>query len=276
MKLKVLLPTDFSDNSWSAIVYALKLYKNIPCTFYLLHSYELKIAPMSSLSSTLLEHIKEGAVKEINEFRKQMVDANINPDFNFQTIISSKNLNHAIEIAVSDYLIDIVVMGTKGATGAKKVLFGSNTVNVIQHMRFCPVLVVPEEYDFIEPEQIAFPTDYNRFYDNKEIKPLRDLTVLYNSIIRILHINQKEKLNEIQEYNMTMLNVFLKQYNHSFHWMPKYTKKSETINDFIDELDINILVLVNYKHSIIYNLIHEPVLKNISFHPIIQFLVIPV
>ena len=81
MKLKVLLPTDFSDNSWSAIVYALRLYKNIPCTFYLLHSYELKIAPMSSLSSTLLEHIKEGAVKEINEFRKQMVDANINPDF---------------------------------------------------------------------------------------------------------------------------------------------------------------------------------------------------
>ena len=75
---------------------------------------------------------------------------------------------------------------------------------------------------------------------------------------------------------MTMLNVFLKQYNHSFHWMPKYTKKSETINDFIDELDINILVMVNYKHSIIYNLIHEPVIKNISFHPIIPFLVIPV
>jgi hypothetical protein len=28
MQKKILLPTDFSDNAWNAIIYALKLYAN--------------------------------------------------------------------------------------------------------------------------------------------------------------------------------------------------------------------------------------------------------
>lgn len=34
-------------------------------------------------------------------------------------------------------------MGTKGATGAEEIFFGSNTVTINKKMRLCPVLVVP-------------------------------------------------------------------------------------------------------------------------------------
>ena len=63
--------------------------------------------------------------------------------------------------------------------------------------------------------------------------------------------------------------------NISFHWMPDYAKKVNEINDFIEELKIDMLVMVNYKHSFIENIINEPVIKKIGFHPIIPFLVIP-
>ena len=33
----ILLPTDFSENSWNAIEYALKLFEKKSCNFYLLH-----------------------------------------------------------------------------------------------------------------------------------------------------------------------------------------------------------------------------------------------
>ena len=36
---KVLLPTDFSDNAWNAITYALDLLKDESCEFFLLHTY---------------------------------------------------------------------------------------------------------------------------------------------------------------------------------------------------------------------------------------------
>ena len=166
-------------------------------------------------------------------------------------------------------------MGTKGATGAKKFFFGSNTVNVIKDMKLCPVLIIPEEFDFVEPSQIAFPTDYHRFYSNIELRPLKNLTKLYNIKIRVLHISIEKQLDSIQEYNYLKLKEYLKNYEHSFHWMPDYDKKTIEINEFINDLEINILVMVNYEHSFIENIIKEPIVKEIGFHPIIPFLVIP-
>ena len=57
--------------------------------------------------------------------------------------------------------------------------------------------------------------------------------------------------------------------------MPKYAEKATEINHFIEELEIDILAMVNYKHSFIEKIINEPVIKKIGFHPNIPFLVIP-
>ncbi|HAT67935.1 MAG TPA: universal stress protein, partial [Flavobacteriaceae bacterium] len=38
---KVLIPTDFSRNAWDAIAYAVDLFKNEPCEFYILNVYSL-------------------------------------------------------------------------------------------------------------------------------------------------------------------------------------------------------------------------------------------
>lgn len=142
-------------------------------------------------------------------------------------------------------------------------------------MRLCPVLVVPEAYDFIAPKQIAFPTDFNRFYSDIELNPLKNLATLFNSKIRIVHINKEDELNDIQEYNMVSLKNLLEDFDISFHWLPDYTKKAKEIKDFIDDLHIDILVMVNYKHSFIESIINEPVISKIGFHPIVPFLSIP-
>ncbi|MEO5790216.1 MAG: universal stress protein [Gelidibacter sp.] len=35
----ILLPTDFSNNSWNALRYAIKLFENDHCTFHLFTAY---------------------------------------------------------------------------------------------------------------------------------------------------------------------------------------------------------------------------------------------
>jgi len=143
-------------------------------------------------------------------------------------------------------------------------------------MRFCPLLIVPEDHDYATPKQIAFPTDFNRFFDDKELRPLKQLAEMNNSKIRIVHINVEPCLNDIQEYNYTVLKSYLEDYEHSFHWMPDYENKATEIAAFIKDLAIDILVMMNYKHSFLENLIKEPVLKKVGTHPTVPFLVIPV
>ncbi|ULC57904.1 universal stress protein [Flaviramulus sp. BrNp1-15] len=275
MRRKILLPTDFSDNSWSAVVYALKLFKDEFCTFYFINSTTIKVSTLSNLSNKLLKAMEEDAMRELLELKELAETSDANSNHDFQIILSSEELKTAVKKAVNEWEIDMVIMGTKGATGAKEFFFGSNTIRIIKSLKLCPVLIIPEEYDFVTPTQIAFPTDYNRFYSNKELKPLKELTDLYDSKIRIMHINTEEELNDIQEYNLEALKSYLSDYEYTLHWMPDYANKTTEINDFIEELEIDLLAMVNYKHSFIEKIINEPVIKKIGFHPNVPFLVIP-
>ena len=171
--------------------------------------------------------------------------------------------------------IDLIAMGTEGASGAEKFFFGSNTMKVIKSIDQCPVLMVPDEYNFIIPKQIAFPTDFKRSYDDKELKPLMELTRLFNAKIKVLHIKTDKKLNDIQKYNFTTLKERLEGFEYSFHIVPDYTKKAKEINVFIENLKIDLLVMINYKHSLMDNIIKEPVINKIGLQPNVPFLVIP-
>lgn len=275
MEKRILLPTDFSDNSWSAIVYALKLYKDEACVFHFLNSIAVEGSTMANLSDKLLKTMKENALRELLELKDMAEKSNINSNHRFEIIVSAKDLNTAMEMTVKTYEIELIIMGTQGATGTEEFLFGTNTVHLINNLRTCPVLILPEEFDFKEPKNIAFPTDFNHFYSDKEIEPLLKLADLYNAKIRVVHINVEESLDELQQYNLIVLKSFLQNYEHSFHWMPSYAKKIIEIKDFIAELDIDILVMINYKHSFLEKLIKEPVIKKIGYQPMVPFLVVP-
>ena len=64
--LNILLPTDFSDNAWNAIVYALKLYADEYSTFHLMHStYISNSATRTYITAHYVEKLKEKALKEL-------------------------------------------------------------------------------------------------------------------------------------------------------------------------------------------------------------------
>lgn len=275
MEKKILLPTDFSDNSWSAIVYALKLYKDEFCTFYFLNSMVMEASTMTSISNKLLKTMREKALRELLELKDMAEKSDNNSNHKFEIIISSEDLNKSIETAVSKYDIDLIIMGTQGATSIGEFLFGTHTVHLINNVKTCPVLILPEEFDFVEPKQIAFPTDFNHFYSDKEIEPLLKLADLYNAKIRVVHINVEESMDELQKYNLTVLKSYLQNHEHTFHWMPDYAKKTTEIKDFISDLDINILAMINYNHSFLEKLIKEPIIKKMGSQPLVPFLVIP-
>lgn len=274
MKKNILLPTDFSDNAWSAAVYALKLYEEETCTFYFLHSSKLKVSTMSNMSNKLMRVMADNAMQELKELKEMAENANAHANHNFEIILSTHDLRDAMDVVIEKNKIDLVIMGTKGVTKAKEIIFGSNTIKAIRQIKNCPVMAVPDEFDFVKPKEIAFPTDFNRIYGD-ELWPLKQLAELYNSKIRILHINKEEEISEAQDYNLDQLNLALEDYPHSFHCMEDYGKKERAIKDFISELRINILVMINYERSFIESIVKEPVIKKLGFQPTIPFLVIP-
>ncbi|MDY8134910.1 universal stress protein [Aquimarina sp. 2201CG5-10] len=277
---RILVPTDFSNNAYSALFYATRLFKHQECKFYILNTFEVKTPLLTgridtSKGSFLYQKLSAASQESLIQTFHSIVRDTEDLQHTFETVSVSKDLVETIIKTIKSKDIDLVVMGTKGATGASAAFWGSNTVKTIQKIKRCPVLIVPDEFDFEKPINIAFPTDLKRFYLEEELQPLLDIASLFQSTIKIIHILREEKLDDIQEHNYYALKKCFKKIQFSAHWIPKNDQKTALINDFIDQLNINLLVMINYRHSFIENITHEPVIKKIGFAPSVPFLVIP-
>ncbi|HUH28646.1 universal stress protein [Gelidibacter sp.] len=275
-KYHILIPTDFSQNAWSATVYALNLYADHPCTFYLLNSFSLDHTDSRSYITTrFLDSLTETSRTELSALKDRAAELYSNPNHEFEVISTSEEITLAIKRAVQINNIDLVVTGTKGATGVNKYFLGSNTVKVMQSLKSCPMLAVPDAYEFKAPTHMAFPTDFTRVYEAKELQALLNFADLYQAHIYVLHIKLQSELSERQNSNMRVLQAHLVNHQHTFHWVEKSATKSDEINEFVKDLKIDVLAMVNYKHSFVERVIKEPVIKKIGFQPMVPFLVIP-
>lgn len=275
----ILIPTDFSDNSWNAIEYALKLYKKTRCSFHLLHVSNINTfiggeIPTIPTSSVILEKdIKVDVKESLQTLVKKIDSISINIKHSFITHAEYGFLIDAIKDKVAKNKIDLIIMGTKGASGIKEVIIGSNTGDVITRVK-CPVLVVPEKAVYIKPREIAFPTDYNMFYSSKILDTLLNVARIHESSIRIVHIKKREeKLTEEQETNKGILHDYFKDHDHSFHSIT-CNRLESALQDFTESRNIDMISMVAKNLNFFQQLLFKPTVEDISYHIKLPFLVL--
>ncbi|WP_024481954.1 universal stress protein [Cellulophaga baltica] len=275
----ILLPTDFSSNAWNAITYAIELYKDEPCTFYLLNTYTPAISNSRFMASTLLDEalvIEDYSKEGLKVVLSKILNKYSNPLHTYKMVSSFSLLTDQVKEMVDEFDIDVVILGTKGASGVSEVFMGSNAVKVIKAVKNCPVLAIPEYFEFETPTEIAFATDFNRFYSQSELEPIVSLAKTFNSVIRIVHVQHEIKaLTELQQFNLNMLRKYFKEVEHFVHTVSEVNSVSKTLEVFSDELDIHLLAMLNYQHSYMEKLTRESVVKQLTFHSQIPLLVIP-
>ncbi|MCW5517198.1 universal stress protein [Muriicola sp. Z0-33] len=276
----ILLPTDFSENAWNAIEYALKLFKDDECTFHLLNTYTPAIVHSRFMAinteGRLLEDACHSAsVSGLENLLIKLQGGHHNPKHYFNTISSFNLLTEEIKEAIEVRNIDMIITGTKGASGLKEIFLGSNTVRIIKSNLPCPVLVVPENFKFERPREIALVTDFMRNFDASIIEPLKQTAIQLEARVRIMRINETEELSKYQKSNLSTLEDYLSEIPTSVHWMPYFASKAHVIQSFIEELGIDLLAMVYHRHGFLGELTREPVIKNLAFHSKIPLLVIP-
>ncbi len=273
----ILIPSDFSENSWNAIKYALDFFKNTPCNFYVLHvtlatNYATSESPIFSTTADvdiLLKQHKTSIQNLVVKIKKYSQ----NSQHNFYPVSSYNFFIEAIRNQIEEKKIDLIVMGTKGASGLNEVILGSNTGDLITQVK-CPVLIIPENAVFKTPTEIAFPTDYNIFYQHEILNQISELAKMYNSIIRILHIvKNKEELTKFQQENKSFLNDFFNGEKHSFH---KITNKKieQGIQCFAESREIDMIIMIAKNINLFQRILFKPTVEDISYHTEIPFLVL--
>lgn len=137
----ILVPTDFSPHSEKALEMALKLAKLSGGSIHLLHCYQLHpggVSPYGIMVPVEFdEKIREAAAEALAAVEKQLegegveVKAHITPSYPAE----------AVSELAAEIEADLIVMGTRGATGLQHILLGSVAERTLR-MAPCPVLTV--------------------------------------------------------------------------------------------------------------------------------------
>lgn len=276
--IRILLPTDFSDNSWNAISYALQLFKDERCTFTLLNTYTPIIYQLESAELGTAQFGLENAMRQASEQGLERIKSRIelelsNPKHTIASISSFNTLTEEIKELYEGQMMDIIIMGTQGASGLKEILFGSNAIHVINKAK-CPVMAIPSDYQFEAPHEILFPTDYLIAYKVQHMETIKKIARLFGARTNILHVSTGIDLTPEQKENQNKLKDLIKGTSHLFHDV-RNNHIPEAIAEFQVRHKINLLAMINNKHSFFENLFFKSNIKHIGFHLNVPFLVIP-
>ncbi|MGC1515611.1 MAG: universal stress protein [Maribacter sp.] len=276
----IILPTDFSSNALNACTYALRLFENERCTFHVLNCY----SPLAShhneyeVGSGLGARDVHGmhSEKGLERFIAKLKSAAHRPWHFFKSKASPRVLTNELRDVIQETKAELIIMGTKGASGLQEIFMGSTTVQVIKSIHSCPVLAIPENFDFKAPLEIAFATDLYRFYSKSELQPVINLAKAFNSTIQIVTVQEEGiALSDTQKFNLRAIQKHLGDIPSYLVFTTLNDSISRTLELFVEELGIYLLALLNYPQEYLEKLSREPVVKKIAFHTRIPLLVIP-
>lgn len=188
----ILLPTDFSENSLNAITYALQFFKNWTCDFYILNVQKsseyitddlMAASPRESVHSSIASDNKKLLRELIGTLQKEYAQET----YIFHPLFDYDNFTAAVQQAVQMQSIDLIIMGTNGATSAKEVLFGSNTIRVLRNVT-CPILVVPEDYSYSNIAKVLFCIEDVDELNENTITALKDVLQIHQPQLHLLDL----------------------------------------------------------------------------------------
>lgn len=272
----ILLPTDFSKNSINAINYAAELFKNEACEFYVINIQKassfvsddlMTMTSSATIYHTLIDIAKKSIKNVINEIKETY-----NNDLHeFYSIVDYDNFVDGINQVCETRHIDLIVMGTKGASGAEKVIFGSNTARVMQRCS-TPVLAIPDGCKFNGLDRIAFTSNYLIKYNKSDLSSLLYISNLYKSTVDILHLTNKDDLTSKQENNKAFLDTYFNNIKHEFINLEK-KDIFKTVQQYVSDNDIKVLAMTSRQHSFFERLFARHLVETFVFKIDIPFLV---
>jgi nucleotide-binding universal stress UspA family protein len=191
----ILVLTDLSTKAENAAVYAFKIATKTSANLILFHSCE-SFQPVNVPESSPWEYedyeaAKNESLTALTQLKMHLL-TNLDPG-TFKPEINLLNdigldLGSSVNQLVKNKNVDLIIMGTKGDDTLSHIFNGSDASDILEHAN-CPVLFVPEVYDFDQLKTIVFANDFKKNY-NKEVSFLVKLAKVDQSHIILVHFGE--------------------------------------------------------------------------------------
>lgn len=268
---KIILPTDFSENAFNAIKYAVSFFEGEPCEFIIYHTHELPL-DAAELQPSVREKIEQRSKDELEKTINKIHELDPDKNHSFSTFAEySYSAEGIVKLAQSENA-DAIVMGTQGASGLKEIFVGSVAADVIQGAT-CPVIAIPRDVEYHRPKKIVFATDLDPLSNYEILEPLIETVRHFDTHLMVLHIFKKGRFmkQEVKMNENSLLQDEFANIKDSFHYVEN-NNTTEGIQRFIEEHDADMLAMITRDHGFFKSIFHQSSVEQMAFHSKIPLL----
>lgn len=272
---RILVPIDFSKEAENAARVAAQIARKTGSEIYLVHMLELPVttidpAEMNAISSEpQIIYFMKLAHEKFEKFISL-------PFFQGLKVVESVQFQHAFSgiIAESEKSnIDLIVMGSQGASGLQEMFIGSNTEKVVRRSKI-PVLVIKKDIDKFEVNDIVFASDFNK-ESKTTFQRIADFANLFEAKVHLLYINTIHNFNTTKNIEKRMAE-FMDDFDFSNFTTMIYNDISieKGILSYSRDIDADLIALNTHGRSGLSQLFNGSIgqeLANHALRPVITF-----
>lgn len=275
----ILVPTDFSDNAKAALEYAMHLAFDWKAGITLVHTFIPPVVPANtpqevyhSIIATEEEQASASLLQQISWLRG--LGSSKFDSINIKPLLLNKSFVPGILETARQHNSNLIVMGTKGASGLKRILMGSNTVDLIQRTSF-PVLAIPENTKFTAPKTIVLAMDIKQTRYNNRLPFLNELAGIYHARVLIFYAKQNEAdLSALHHKAQQHIEASL-PHVHTYWHSTESREVEKSIVVFVNDSKADMLVMLPRKKGWWEHIFKNSYTYNIAFNPVIPLLILP-
>lgn len=264
---KILFPTDFSDVSKNAFIYALKLADAINAEIITLHVYHLDSPAYMDVSIYLQEIYEYEELSNFENFKdeipllRDIAEANNLGHIKISNVLIQGSLIHEIVAISKKENIDFIVMGTKGANHLSEIFLGTETTKVMNDTDSI-VLAIPEKCQYKPINKILFTTKY-KFNDIEALKKVQALAHVFHS--KIICLNVKPPHTVYKDDFIIDFKAIFKDQDIEFLSLIN-TDVEGVILDFIEKNNIDMVAMHIHHKGFFEKLFKASLSKKLAFH----------
>jgi nucleotide-binding universal stress UspA family protein len=254
-----LVPIDFSETSKNAAKYAARLAGQIENSNVILYNVSEPVTLMS-----LSEHSRSAlSAKELDKLKSKIHSRGI---ISITCVAEEGSLIPNLVNYLANNEVDMIIMGTTGATNLKKVFMGSNTINVVKMVN-TPVMIIPPTVKYHTIKNVLFTSDFKDVETSTPFHHLKKILNLFGAKLHIVNVDSEHyiELTDAYKKERMIMDENLGSYNPEFAFIRAFDFL-EGVSTYIETKQIDAIVTVPKKHNFLAGLFQVSHTKKLGYN----------
>lgn len=256
-----LVPVDFSDTSKNAARYAAQLASGVQDAQIILYNASDKVHSISEGNDGAAR--KNVSSNELELLKKEL---NSSGNSNITFIAEEGALVANLEKFLESHNIDLIVMGITGSSRLTQVFMGTNTLNVIKHVK-TPVIIVPPDAKFTSISNVLMISDFKDVANTTPFAEIRTILDLFKPNLHIVNVDSEHYIELTEEYKKERAVMIsqLGDYNPEFSFLRLFDFL-DGVNTFAETKNIDAILTIPKKHNFLSALFQVSHTKKLAYH----------